>query len=149
MTVLHREIWAGDGDSTLKFLSLANGGLLGQVSTGGLFRVDEMCFDSVHNIGFVANNADAPPFITAVSARSHTIIGQIFFDGTVQNGGGVGVIATNGIEQCVFNPRDNKIYVSVPEINGPGDNSSPGGVARINPLTMQIEAVKSIPTTIC
>ena len=26
MTVLHREIWAGDGASTLKFLSLATGG---------------------------------------------------------------------------------------------------------------------------
>src|SRR5215471_2299408 len=107
MTVLHREIWAGDGDSTLKFLSLANGALLGQVSTGGQFRVDEMCYDSIHNIGFVANNADSPPFITAVSARSHTIIGQIFFDGTPQNGG-MGVNATDGIEQCAFNPRDGK-----------------------------------------
>ena len=58
MTVLHREIWVDDGDSTLKFLSLANGVLLGQVSTGGQFRVDEMCYDPVHNIGFVANNAD-------------------------------------------------------------------------------------------
>ena len=58
MTVLNHEIWAGDGDSTLKFLSLANGVLLGQVSTGGQFRVDEMCFDTIHNIGFVANNAD-------------------------------------------------------------------------------------------
>src|SRR5262249_28191927 len=51
MVVNRREIWAGDGDSTLKFLSLADGGLFGQVSTGGQARVDEMCFDPVHNIG--------------------------------------------------------------------------------------------------
>lgn len=149
MIVASREIWAGDGDSTLKFLSLSTGALLGQVSTGGLFRVDEMCFDKVHNIGFVANNADSPPFITAVSFRTHSIIGKIFFDGTVQHGGGIAVNATDGIEQCQWNPRDNMIYVSVPEINGPGDNSAPGGVARINPVTMQIMAIATIPLSAC
>jgi hypothetical protein len=144
MTVYSSEIWAGDGDSTLKFLSLANGALLGQVSTGGQFRVDEMCFDPVHGIGFVANNADSPPFITAVSAFTHTILGQIFFDGT--NGT---PLATNGIEQCQFNPRDNMIYVTVPEINGPGDNSVPGGVARIDPTTNQVVATAIIPISSC
>jgi hypothetical protein len=149
MIVAHREIWAGDGDSTLKFLSVFNGALLGQVSTGGTARVDEMCFDTVHNIGFVANNADSPPFITAVSLRSHAILGRIVFDGTVQHGGGIGVNATDGIEQCQFNPRDGMIYVAVPEVNGPGDNSAPGAVARINPVTMQIVAAPLIPIAGC
>jgi hypothetical protein len=52
MIVNHREIWAGDGDSTVKFLSLFTGALLGSVSTGGQFRADEMCYDPVHGIGF-------------------------------------------------------------------------------------------------
>jgi len=108
-----------------------------------------MCFDPVHNIGFVANNAENPPFITAVNARTHTIIGKIIFNGTPQNGGGIGVNATNGIEQCQFNPRDNNIYVSVPEVGGPGDNSFPGAVARINPVTMQILAAPLIPIAAC
>jgi hypothetical protein len=149
MTVIQREIWAGDGDSTLKFLSLGTGGFLGQVSTGGTFRVDEMCFDPVHNIGFVANNADAPAFITAVTVRRHNILGKIVFDGTPQNGGGIGVNGTNGIEQCQYNPRDGMIYVAVPEVNGPGDNSVPGAVARINPVTMQIQAAPLIPLAAC
>ena len=149
MTVLSREIWAGDGDSTLKFLSVLNGAFLGQISTGGVFRVDEMCFDPIHNIGFVANNADNPAFITAVNWRRHQILGRIAFDGTPQNGGGIGVNGTNGIEQCQFNPRDGNIYVSVPEVNGPGDNSVPGSVARINPVTMQIVAAPLIPIAAC
>ena len=149
MIVQAREIWAGDGDSTLKILSLANGSLLATISTGGQFRVDEMCFDPVHNIGFVANNADNPPFITAVSFRRHSILGKINFDGTVQNGGGIGVNATDGVEQCQYNPRDGMIYVSVPEVNGPGDNSAPGAVARINPVTMQILAAPLIPLAAC
>jgi hypothetical protein len=144
----HRQIWAGDGDSTLKFLSASTGAVLGQVSTGGQFRVDEMCYDPVHNIGFVANNADSPPFITAVS-RTLAVLGKVIFDGTVQHGGGIGVNATDGIEQCQYNPRDGMIYVSVPEVNGPGDNSAPGAVARINPVTMQIVAAPLIPIAAC
>jgi len=141
------EIWAGDGNSTLKFLSLFNGAFLGQVATSTtppLTRVDEMCFDSNDYIGFVANNAASPPFVTAVDAFTHQIIGQIFFDGT--NGT---PLATNGIEQCAFNPRDGKIYLAVPEINGPGNNSAPGGVVRINPLTLQIEATAIVPHSAC
>jgi hypothetical protein len=149
MIVNSREIWAGDGDSTLKILSLATGGLLATISTGGAFRVDEMCFDPVHNIGFVANNADTPPFITAVSYRRHSILGKVNFDGSVQNGGGIGVNATDGVEQCQWNPRDGMIYVSVPEVNGPGDNSAPGAIARINPVTMQILAAPLIPLAAC
>ena len=41
------------------------------------------------------------------------------------------------------------IYVSVPEVNGPGDNSAPGAIARINPVTMQILAAPLIPLAAC
>src|SRR5262249_5813902 len=124
------------------------------VSTGGVNRVDEMCFDSNDFIGFVANNADDPPFITAVDAFTHEIIGQIFFNGSSGT-----PVASNGIEQCQFNPRDGKIYVAVPEIcpDGqtpgspacPGDNSASGAVSRINPLTLQVEATAVIPHDLC
>jgi hypothetical protein len=147
MIVRNREIWAGDGDSTLKILSLNNGALLATISTGGAKRVDEMCYDPIHNIGFVANNADSPPFITAVSARTHSVIpggGKIVFDGT--NGT---PHATNGIEQCQWNPRDGMIYVAVPEISGPGDNSVAGGVSRIDPMTNHVVATATVPITSC
>jgi hypothetical protein len=145
MIVRSREIWAGDGDSTLKILSLSTGALLAPpIKTGGQFRVDEMCYDPVHNIGFVANNADTPPFITAVSGRTHSVIGKIVFDGT--NGT---PNATDGIEQCQWNPRDGMIYVSVPEINGPGDNSVAGGVSRIDPVANHVVATAVVPISSC
>ena len=144
MIVVHREIWAGDGDSTLKVLSLSTGALLATISTGGQFRVDEMCYDPVHNIGFAANNADTPPFITAISYRTHSIVGKIVFDGTNNTPN-----ATDGIEQCVYNARDGMIYVAVPEINGPGDNSVAGGVSRINPATNAVLSTAVIPFASC
>jgi hypothetical protein len=140
------EIWAGDGDSTLKILDLTTGALLATVPTGAPTqkRVDEMCLDTFHNIGFVANNAADTPFVTAVDVATRNILGQIFFDGT--NGT---PLASNGIEQCQFNPRDNMIYVTVPEINGPGDNSAPGGVSRIDPVSVQVVATFVIPHPDC
>jgi hypothetical protein len=148
MIVNHREIWAGDGDSTVKIMPMTNNGSPAVVvSTGGKYRADEMCFDPIDNIGFVVNNADAPPFMTAISDnRGHPVLGHTYFTTAA---GGNGINATDGVEQCQYNPRDGKIYVSVPEISGPGDNSKPGGVARINPLTLAVEAVITVPLASC
>ena len=144
MIVNHREIWAGDGDSTIKFLSLSTGALLGSVSTGGRKRVDEMCFDPVHQIGLVANNADAPPFATLVGARSKAVLAQICFDGT--NGT---PNAANGIEQCQFNPRTGTFFITIPAIGGPGDNSVPGGVSQISPTSLSVINTISVPIASC
>ena len=148
MIVNHREIWAGDGDSTVKILPMTNNGSPAVVvSTGGKYRADEMCFDPIDNIGFVVNNADDPPFMTAISDnRGHAVLGHSYFTTAA---GGNGINATDGVEQCQYNPRDGKIYVSIPEINGPGDNSQPGGVARINPLTLAVEAIVTVPLASC
>ncbi len=62
MIVRSREIWAGDGDSTLKILSLGNGGLLATISTGGQFRVDEMCFDPVSQYRVCGEQRGRPAF---------------------------------------------------------------------------------------
>ena len=148
MIVNHREIWAGDGDSTVKILPMTNNGSPAVVvSTGGKYRADEMCFDPIDNIGFVVNNADDPPFMTAISDnRGHAVLGHSYFTTAA---GGNGINATDGVEQCQYNPRDGKIYVSIPEINGPGDNSQPGGVARINPVTLAVEKVITVPLASC
>src|SRR5580700_2369977 len=44
-TVRGREIWASDGDSTVKVLSMATGQLMTTIYTGGQFRVDGICYD--------------------------------------------------------------------------------------------------------
>jgi hypothetical protein len=82
----------------------------------------------------VANNADAPPFVTIISSTTHSIVpnGKITFDGTTTVHGTTPV-ASNGIEQCQWSPRTGKFYISIPGIDG-GINGG-GGVAVINPKT--------------
>src|SRR5262245_56859977 len=139
MIVNHREIWAGDGDSTVKFFSLFTGAQIhAPLSTGGANRVDEMCFDPVHQIAMVTNNAEDVPFSTFISASSKTILGKISF-----------TTASNGAEQCQFNPRTGLFYIAIPEISGPGNNSAPGGVAVIDPTTLQVITTFTVPIASC
>jgi hypothetical protein len=106
---------------------------------GGNLRADELAFDPKDRLLLVINNANTPPFGTLINVSSSCVLSQpktIFF--TTANG----VNATNGAEQPVWDPNTQRFYVSIPEINGPGDGTGPnGGVARINPSTGAIETV--------
>jgi FG-GAP-like repeat len=147
-------IWAGDGDSTLKILS-SGGSLLATIQTVGATpatvgftgnRVDEGCYDPVDNIGLSANDAASPwPFISFHDGTSGAVIAQIVFDGAL----GDGPKATNGIEQCQYNPRDGKFYLNVPEVNGPGNDSVAGAVVRLDPSTHSILGVYVVPVSSC
>jgi hypothetical protein len=142
----HKEIWAGDGNSTVKIFGWPSGTLVvPPLSTGGANRVDEMCYDPRDHLVMVANNAETPfPFGTLIDSTSHTIKKKIVFDGT--NGTPK---ATNGAEQCQWSPRTGKFYISIPEINGPGDNSVAGGVAVIDPKSMTVEKTFTISHDSC
>ena len=106
---------------------------------GGNLRADELAFDPRDRLILAINNANTPPFGTLINVSTSCVLSApktIFF--TTGNG----VNATNGAEQPVWDPNTQRFYVSIPEINGPGDGTGPnGGVARINPLTGVIETV--------
>jgi hypothetical protein len=147
MLVDHKTVWAGDGGSFLKIIDLNSGALLKSINTGSPsgFRVDEMCFDPVHRIVAAANNADNPPFITMVAADApYNVLGTITFDGTKGTPN-----ATNGIEQCQWAPQIGKFIVAVPEVNGPGDNTAPGGVSVIDPVAMKVTQTYVITDPAC
>jgi hypothetical protein len=146
-------LWVGDAPSRVWALDPNTGAPIVApivTSTTSVNRADEGCYDSLHKVVGFVNNADSPPFITFISTATLSVVSQIFFDG--QEGVGHGPNATNGAEQCQFNPRDGNVYLSLPEINGPGDNSQPGGVVVIDlgvPATPVILATYIIPQAAC
>jgi hypothetical protein len=79
-----------------------------------------------------------------ISSTSKTVVKKIVFDGTNNT-----VAATNGIEQCQWNPRNGKVYLNIPEINGPGDDSAAGGVSIIDPVSMTVETTHVIDQSKC
>ncbi len=129
------QLWAGDGDSTVKVIDLHTNQIIDVIHTNGTARADEMAFDPRHHILAVVNNADDPPFITLISTESpRKVLGRITFlanDPTFPFPNEV----TGGVEQPAWDPASRRFYVSVPELD---HDATKGAIAVINPLTMKV-----------
>ena len=134
------QLWAGDGDSTVKVFDLRSNPprAFDPIPTGGEKRADEMAFDQRDHLVLVANDAEDTPFVTFISTESREVLGRIFFDGVQAD------LATNGLEQSVWDPDTQLFYLSVPEING---NPATGEIAVIDPRSMAV--VNTFPVSRC
>jgi hypothetical protein len=123
-------------------------------------RADELCYDSKNNLIMIASPAEnindanakqSKPFVSFISTKgpdAYTVIAQLVFDGKAAPQ------ASNGLEQCGWSPETGKFYQNVPEINGAGDDTSPGGVAVIDPKSVlqhspKVEQTFSVPIDDC
>ena len=140
--IRHREVWVGDGDSTVKVIDLFSRDTTHVISTKGKFRADELCFDPRDRLVMVANNADDPPFATIISTADYSVKATIKFDGT--NGAPK---SNNGAEQCQWSHRTGKFYISIPGIDG--QPAGTGGVAVIDPKTKTVEDTFIVPLASC
>jgi hypothetical protein len=154
MTIMHRYAVGGDGNSTVKILGLS-GSLLASLSTGGLYRADEMCFDPTHGLIMVTNDAEDPwPFTTIINMRGFAQTQVVFSQANLSNasGGTNSVGAVSGAEQCQWNPRTGEFWHAIPQCyagtqnsgNGVGDGSGNGCVVTIS-TTGQITNVFAVP----
>ena len=129
-----KEVWAGDGDSTVKVIDIASFKVVDTISTGGTNRVDEMAYDAADHILAVANNADTPPFVSLINTDTRQIVKTIVFDGSNNTPNAT----TTGIEQPQWSPKTGLFYLSVPQIT-PADDTQ-GGVSVIDPVSMSVTA---------
>jgi len=129
-----KEVWAGDGDSTIKIIDAAARTITATISTGGTSRLDEMAYDPKDKVFIGVNNADDPPFVSLYSTEpDHKLIGKVKFDD-----------ATDGAEQPQYNPVDGMFYMSIPELK---KDARKGAVAVIDPKTATL--VKMLPVDDC
>jgi hypothetical protein len=159
LTVDHREVWAGDGDSTIKVVNLFSQQITHTIPTGGTLRTNEGCYDPRDHVFLTGNSGDLTltppllPFLSVVSTDNYSILQTIVMDGTMAPGGGVPTPkATNDIDACQWDPRTGNFYVNIPEVNGPGNDSVAGAVVVISPKPDtfgKIEAVWTIPADQC
>jgi hypothetical protein len=134
--------------STVKVFSFPAGTLLHTIPTNGSFRADEGCWDPEDHLVLIANDAELPsPFISFISTDTYSVVMKIVFDGG--SGAGHGPNATNGIEQCQWNAREHAFYLNLPEVNGAGNDTSPGETVVINPHNFKFEHEFVIPIADC
>lgn len=129
----HKEVWAGDGDSTVKVIDIKSMSITHSISTGDALkdkRVDEMAYDPQDHILAVANNAAKPPFVTLIDTREKKILKKIVFDGTNNTPNAT----DTGLEQPQWSPKTGLFYISVPQIVPGTDDASKakGGVSVID-----------------
>src|SRR6266478_2485670 len=140
----NREIWVGDGDSTVKVFDVAGCDATTKpkdvIPTGVAAdkRADEMCNDPRDQLIMVANNAASPPFVTLIPTSSFPYskgtLTRITFDG--KNG----TPNSASIEQCVWSPRTGNFYVTAPDAQQ---------VAVISPHTKTVVNKFDIPKANC
>jgi hypothetical protein len=159
------DIWAADGPifskscdptsalqtpSNVKVIDLHTGVTKKVISTGGIRRADELCYNPRSDVVLVANDDPLDNFITFVGEDSFKVVGKIRFDGTDPNGA---KLKADGIEQCAFNHRDGKFYLSLPDVGGGtngvgGSTGHDGAVVRISGhAPFRVEAVFPIPAS--
>ncbi len=126
------QLWASDGDSTVKVIDLLSRTIVATLYTGGTKRADEMAYDPQDQILVVTNGSDAVPFATFISVTKRAIVGKLVF----ANAGG-------GLEAPVFDAETHLFYLSVP-----ANKQYPGGaVAVVDPVTQQL--VREYPLPAC
>jgi DNA-binding beta-propeller fold protein YncE len=125
------EIWAGDGNSTVKVIDATTLQVRAVLQTGGSARLDEMAYDPKDQVFIGVNNAEEPPYATLISTQEgHRVIGKLQFPE-----------ATHGAEQPQYNAEDGMFYMAIPELNNAPEK---GGVAVIDPRTAKLVRMLSV-----
>ena len=126
------QLWASDGDSTVKVVDLSSRTIVAMLHTGGAKRADEMAYDPQDQLLLVTNGSEAMPFATFISVTKRAIVGKLVF-----------ADASGGIEAPVFDAQTHQFYLSVS-----ANKQYPGGaVAVVDPLTQRL--VNEYPLPAC
>jgi hypothetical protein len=142
------QVWVLNTDASIKTLpgGAPNPIVVGLGTGATSSRADEFCYDPKDNLVMIASPAEQPfPFVTFISTTTYKVVKRLVFDGMPGNG----PKATNGLEQCGWSAATGLFYQNVPEINGAGDDTSPGAIAVIDPKKMVVDKLFHIPLQDC
>ena len=116
------ELWASDGDSTIKVIDPKAGKIVDTIATGGTKRANAMAYDPKDRIVIVANPNEEPPFLSLVSTQSgHKILAKI----PVED-------AAESLERSEFYEPTGTFYTDVPMLRADHAN---GALAETDPKT--------------
>ena len=135
------EIWATDGDSSVKVVDLATQKIVASISTvlpGQTalqdLRSDGLSWDPDDQVMVVQNGDAEPPFITFISTKpsDRRVLGHFVFT------------AATDIEASVYDRETGMFYLNIAQI---GSDPNAGALSVINPRTLT--EVKEHPITGC
>jgi hypothetical protein len=125
------EIYAGDGDGTIKVINLLTNAIIATISTGSKKRADEFAYDSATGTIVATHPNDATPYVSIINAATRAVTGKVLFPNATE------------LEQPVYNSASKQFYVSVPS-----NPTNPGGEIAVLDLSNSTIA-KTYPIPQC
>jgi DNA-binding beta-propeller fold protein YncE len=126
------ELWVGDGDGTIKVISLLKNTITASINTGSKKRADEFAYDPKNGIVVVTNPNEDIPFVSVIGAANRTVLGKVMFPNVTE------------LEQPVWNSASGLFYISVPS-----SGAFKGGfLSTLNIANMSIKATYGLPDCI-
>ena len=142
-TTRPHQLWAGDGDGSIRVYSLDRNGLptannplrvISASETGAVRRADELAYDPDDQLILMAWDDDSDLFIALISVSANPnnikVVKKISFKSNCPVGG----CSTGGIEQSVYDHGTRKFYLAVPASEGHPN----GEIAVIDPRSMEV-----------
>ena len=157
-TTRPHQLWAGDGDGSIRVYSLDRNGLptsndplriISASETGALRRADELAYDPDDQLILMAWDDDSDLFIALISVspdpNNIKVVKQIYFRSPNPLGKPcpIGGCSTGGIEQAVYDHGTRKFYLAVPASEGHPN----GEIAVIDPRPNIMDVVDAFDTT--
>lgn len=148
-TTTPHQLWAGDGDGSIRVYSLDGNGLptsnnplkvIPASETGAMRRADELAYDPDHQLILMAWDDDSDLFIALISVspdpNNIKVVKQIYFRSPNPLGTDcpIGGCSTMGIEQAAYDPGTRKFYLAVPASEGHPN----GEIAVIDPQSKEV-----------
>jgi hypothetical protein len=129
------QIFAGDGNSSVRVYSSQTGRFIKRIATGGHLRADEMMYDARDQVVVVANGSERDfskknaPFLSFISTKPGKSFDQIIKKLLFPH--------ADALEQPMWNSFDGKLYVTIPA----SDQNTTGEVDVIDPTTLKITPI--------
>jgi DNA-binding beta-propeller fold protein YncE len=118
------EVWASDGDSTVKVVDLKTMKIVDTISVGGKGRANATEYDPKDQILITGMDNDTPPYITLISTKpGHEILGKIVVE------------RANRIDALLYYAPTGMFYVSLPVLD---KTDHRGGIGVLDPRAGKI-----------
>lgn len=117
------ELWAGDGDSTIKVIDLVKRTPIATIPTGGKARTDFIVYDPDHRIVLATNKNDSPPFVSFVDPKSRKVVAKL-------------AIQAKSLDGVVYDRKHKRYLISV----GATAENPHGEVDAIDPVKHSVVA---------
>jgi DNA-binding beta-propeller fold protein YncE len=132
VVVVKGEVWASDGDSTIKVIDTKTATVKETISTGGKKRGNGMAYAENIGVVIVANSNDDPPFLSFISTEpGHKILAKIPIPESAEN-----------LERSIYHEPSGMFYTAIPVSKA---DPTKGLLAQTDPKSGKLVKMHELP----